>query len=362
MSIHAQLTEEAQQRLIKQKRISTISSFLIAVMTIALIALVLGIFLLPNLAKDDVQIVTYKSNSVDEEEPVAEKVKTNVQRKPTAPSSSPVKTIVATTTSATSIPTVDAVETVEALEFGDGDDFGTGWGDGTNFGTGGGGATFFNQKVKASRIVYVIDYSGSMNWLGRDELMREELKKSVKGLSPGSHYQMIFFAGPYWVGGDEVVKVDTRDGNNDKVQHVTINGQDGKTYDWGDKPHRGGYVQDPKVPDWRPASKVNIKESLKAIKDTPLILGTKWQGPLEFAMEMKPAPELIFFMTDGITSGDIIEITDELAKKARRKNIVINTVSLIEPRAEEAMYNLAKKTGGVATLVDEKGKSKDIEK
>lgn len=361
MSIHAQLSEEAQQRLLKQKRVSTISSFLIAIMTIVLIALVLGFFLLPNLAKDDVQIVSYKSNTADDTEPVAEKVKTNVQRKPTAPSSSPVKTIVASTTSPTSIPTVDAVETVEALEFGDGDDFGTGWGDGTDFGSsGGGGASFFNQKVKASRIVYVIDYSASMGGLGRNDLMRDELKKSIKGLTPGTNYQLIFFAGPYWVGGDEVTYDETRDRNNKKIQDVTIKGQDGKTYKWGDRPFNKGYVQDPKVPDWRPMNEANIKESLKAIKDTPLILGTKWHGPLEFAMEMKPAPELIFFMTDGIASGDIIEITDELAKKARRKKIVINTISLIEPRAEEAMFNLASKTGGVATLVDERGKSKEI--
>lgn len=142
MSIHAQITEEVKQKLARDKRISTISSFVIAFMTVVLIALVLGFFLLPNLGKDDVQIVTYKSNTTDEEEPVAEKVKTNVQRKPTAPSNAPVKTIVATTASPTSIPTVDAVETVESLEFGSGDDFGTGWGDGTGFGAGGAQTAF----------------------------------------------------------------------------------------------------------------------------------------------------------------------------------------------------------------------------
>jgi hypothetical protein len=144
MSIHVEISEEAQQKLAKEKRISTISSFVVAIMTIVLIALILGFFLLPNLGKDDTQIVTYKSNTADEEEPVAEKVKTNVQRKPTAPSNAPVKTIVATTASPTSIPTVDAVEAVESLEFGAGDDFGTGWGDGTGFG-GGGAQTAFGR-------------------------------------------------------------------------------------------------------------------------------------------------------------------------------------------------------------------------
>ncbi|MDP4623527.1 MAG: hypothetical protein NWT08_00175 [Akkermansiaceae bacterium] len=351
MSIHAQITEEAQQRLAKQKRVSTISSFLIAIMTIILIALVLGFFLLPNLGKDDVQIVTYKSNMVDENEPVAEKVKTNVQRKPTAPSSSPVKTIVATTTSPTSIPTVDAVETVEALEFGDGDDFGTGWGDGTDFGSGG-GASFFNQKVSASRIVYVIDYSRSMTRLGRNELMREELTKSIKGISPGTQYQLIFFAGPWWVAGDKLKLV------NDFAN--TIEGQNGKTYDWKGGKGNGRSDMGKFVPDWLPMSESNISKSVKDIKDTPLALGTKWSDPLEMAMRMKPTPQLIFFMTDGI--GGSVGDVEDIAKEAKKKGIIINTISLIEPAAAEAMFNLASKTGGVATLVDERGKSKEIKK
>lgn len=145
MSIHVQISDEARQKLEKAKRISTISSFIIAIMTLVLIALVLGFFLLPNLGKDDIQIVTYQSNTLDDEEPQAEKVKTNVQRKPTAPSNAPVKTIVASTASPTSIPTVDAAEPVESLEFGEGDDFGTGWGDGTGFGGGGGAQTAFGR-------------------------------------------------------------------------------------------------------------------------------------------------------------------------------------------------------------------------
>ncbi|MGJ8641847.1 MAG: vWA domain-containing protein [Luteolibacter sp.] len=351
MSIHAQLSEEAQQRLAKQKRVSTISSFLIAVMTIVLIALILGFFLLPNLGKDDVQIVTYKSNMEDETEPVAEKVKTNVQRKPTAPSSSPVKTIVASTTSPTSIPTVDAVETVEALEFGDGDDFGTGWGDGTDFGSGG-GASFFNQKVKASRIVYVIDYSRSMTRLGRNELMREELTKSVKGISPGTQYQLIFFSGPYWVAGDELKLVN---------QYAnSIKGQNGKTYDWKGGKGNGRSDMERYKPDWLPMSESNVKKSIKDIKDTPLSLGTKWGPPIEMAMRMDPAPQLIFFMTDGL--GGSVGDVEDLAKEAKKKGIIINTISLIEPAAEEAMFNLASKTGGVATLVDERGKSKEIKR
>ena len=165
MSIHIELSEEAKRKLEKDKKVSTISSLVVAVMTIFLLALILGLFILPNFTKEEVQIVTYTANSTKDDEPVAEKVKTNVQRKPSAPSSAPVKTIVAATTSVTSIPTVDAVEPVESIEFGAGDDFGAGWGSGSGSGSGGGGTqtafgrtgggglegTFFDLKQTRSK-------------------------------------------------------------------------------------------------------------------------------------------------------------------------------------------------------------------
>ncbi|MGJ8634737.1 MAG: hypothetical protein ACSHX7_12540 [Luteolibacter sp.] len=139
MSLHFEVSDEVQQRLAREKRVSTISSLIIAVLAIIMVALVLGFFLLPSLKNDEVQIVTYTSNVTDEKESETEKVKTSIQRKPAAPSNSPVKTISAMTVSPTSIPTVDDMEPIESLEFGNGDDFGTGWGAGNGDGFGGGG-------------------------------------------------------------------------------------------------------------------------------------------------------------------------------------------------------------------------------
>ncbi|MDP4996574.1 MAG: hypothetical protein NWQ16_10175 [Akkermansiaceae bacterium] len=351
MSIHAQISEEARQHLAKQRRVSTVSSFLIAIMSIVLVALVLGYFILPNFSIKEEALVTYVPIKADENEPTVNKVKTAVVRKPTAPSSSPVKTIVATTSSPISIPTVDAIQPVETLEFGDGDGFGSDFGDGTDFGPGG-SVAFFGPQVRASRVVYVIDYSLSMKALGRDPLMREELEKSVKGISPGTLYQLIFFAGPHWIAGDELMIKDK--------WAATIKGQDGKTYDWKGGENNGAKDMAKTSPGWLPMSESNIKKSVKDIKDTPLNLGTNWGPPLETAMRMDPAPQLIFFMTDGLTGGDVMKLTDDIAKEAKRKGIVINTISLIEPAAEAAMHNLASKTGGVAALVDKKGKSREI--
>ena len=136
MSLHAELTPEARERLHAQQRNSTISSVLIAMLMVVLIALILGVFLLPNLVRETPTIVTYES-SLDEDTNLEEKkVQTSMDRKPSSPSSSMSKVIAANTTSPTAVPVPDVEVTTPSLDFGDGDDFGSGWGDGS--GSGGG--------------------------------------------------------------------------------------------------------------------------------------------------------------------------------------------------------------------------------
>jgi hypothetical protein len=138
MSIHAQLSPEALQRLQQQRRNSTISSIVVSILVVVLIALILGIFLLPNIIKETPVIVTYASSLDDENKVEEKKVTTKVMRKPSSPSSSMAKVIAANTQSPTSIPVPDEIVNTPSLDFGDGDDFGAGWGDGS--GTGGGGS------------------------------------------------------------------------------------------------------------------------------------------------------------------------------------------------------------------------------
>ena len=88
MSIHAKLSPEAEARLAAQRRNSSITSAVIALLVVVIIGLVLGFFLLPNLAKETPVIVTYQGTVVEETEQVKEKVKTSIQRKPSSPSSS----------------------------------------------------------------------------------------------------------------------------------------------------------------------------------------------------------------------------------------------------------------------------------
>lgn len=164
MSIHAHLSEEAQKRLAAQKRTSTISSIVVAIMVIVLIALVLGFFLIPNISKEVPAIVTYKSNSIDDDQVQEKKVQNQIQRKPSAPPNSQVKVIASTTPSQTSIPVPEVEVTSPVAEFGDGDDFGSGWGTAGD-GLGGGGfasipATMRKRCSKADRMARVQEMGG----------------------------------------------------------------------------------------------------------------------------------------------------------------------------------------------------------
>ena len=138
MSLHVQLSPEALENLRRQKRNSTISSILVSVLTITVIFLVMGVFLLDLNIKESPTIVTYEASTQVEETITEKKVNTQVMKKPSAPSSSMTKVIAASADSPVSIPVPDVDVTTPSMEFGDGQDFGGGWGSAGDFGSGGG--------------------------------------------------------------------------------------------------------------------------------------------------------------------------------------------------------------------------------
>jgi hypothetical protein len=138
MSLHAQLSPEALAALQAQKRNSTISSVAIAVLSLVLTGLILAYIILPSLMKDTPQIVTYTASITEDEDMNQKKVNNQVQRKPSAPSSSMAKVIASNTVSNVAIPVPDTDTPNPSTDFGDGDDFGSGWGNGDGSGGGGG--------------------------------------------------------------------------------------------------------------------------------------------------------------------------------------------------------------------------------
>lgn len=144
MSIHAHLSEEAQASLNAQKRNSTISSIVISVLVIVILFLVLGIFLLPSIAKPDGPGVTWVPGD-DRKDPVVEKplVRTTLRQNPSPPSHAMTRVLVANTVSNSAIPVPDTVKVAPSADFGDGD--GDGFGDYIGISEGPGGGPDFER-------------------------------------------------------------------------------------------------------------------------------------------------------------------------------------------------------------------------
>lgn len=349
MSIHAQLSPQAQARLRAQQRNSAITSIIISILSVVLLGILLLWLLLPTVETFTPEIVSYQSSTEEEQQATKPKINRAVERKPSAPSSQMARVIAANTTSLTAVPIPDIQTPDPSMDFGDGDDFGDGWGE-DDMGTGV-STTFFGQEVKGERILYVIDYSKSMGGQ-REELMRAELSKSVMQLNAGKQYQMIFFAGPAWV-------ACKKSGGNNSVFTATTDG--GEVYKWEAKGgiHSWEPVGERQKAAWLDATDSNVFQSEAIIKESKLIIGTHWDPPMAMAFEMDPLPNIIVFMTDGSAPGDPVEVAKGIASRAKKEGIVINTIALMEPKAAEAMETLAEKTGGVFSLINENGEKVD---
>lgn len=139
MSLHAQITPEAQAALDAQKRNSTISAVIISLLVCALLVVILLYLTLTSFLKKTPEIISYAPGTSEEETIEKPEMTNQVERKPSAPSSSMAKVIASSNPSPTAVPVPDIEVTEPSLDFGSGDDFGDGWGNGDGDGTGGGG-------------------------------------------------------------------------------------------------------------------------------------------------------------------------------------------------------------------------------
>jgi hypothetical protein len=349
MSLHAQISPEAQARLRVQQRNSTITSIIIALLSVVLLGIMLLWILLPTVETFTPEIVSYHSGAEEEKQVQKRQITRAVERKPSAPSSSMARVIASNTQSNVAVPVPDINVAEPSTDFGDGDDFGDGWGEDDM--SSGAGTTFFGQEVKGDHILYVIDYSLSMKGQ-REALMRAELAKSVMLLPGDKKYQMIFFAGPAWVACEKI---------QGRGKSFSATSRNGEEYKWEATNGIHGWttIGERHKPTWLDATDSNIFQSETLIKKTSLVIGTQWDPPMAMAFDMEPLPNIIVFMTDGSAPGDPVEVAEGIASRAKKEGIVINTIALMEPKAADAMETLAKGTGGVFALINENGEKVD---
>lgn len=347
ISLNSFKAQEARLR--HQRRVSSVTSVVIAILVVALVMVILGIILMPSWRSHTEPVVAYAVPSPSEEI-VSKKTFSTQRSKPSSPASAMATVIAANVQSPTAIPVPEVVVDEPSTDFGTGDDFGDGWGsdDGDGWGEGG-GTTFFRQQVKAQRVAYVIDYSQSMGG-ERDKLMRKELAKSIGQVGVGMQFQMIFFAGPAWVAGSDL--------ENPKAKRSNVVTLDGERFKWksNGKAHDWEPAGRKQVPEWISGAPGPREEAKRLVQSTPLAWGTNWENPLEMALSMEPPPQVIFFMTDGVAGGDPVQVAKRLGQRAKTKGTIINTVAMMEPKAEAAMKELAKRTGGQFSIVRPGGK------
>lgn len=191
-------------------------------------------------------------------------------------------------------------------------------------------SNFMGIKSKANKILFIIDYSASMN--GRDKVMRSELTKAIDKLPAVGSVSVIFFSGPTWVAGEDA-----------KALHKNWNGTNGS----GWKPNEG-YT--PIRPKWLPVTPSVKKKLAKAVKETPLTFGTVWDNSFEWAFYMNPKPDVIYFMTDG-NSNKAFQGIDLIKKKKGRTKIY--TIGYGAPAgAKLPLEEIAALTGGKSKFVE----------
>lgn len=204
--------------------------------------------------------------------------------------------------------------------------------------------------VDPDRVVFIMDVSRSLT-PDQFAMSKAELRSGLESLRQDAQYQVIFFSGPVWFAHQRIVE------GGERGQDVVI--REGEIehrwkYAFGSYLYEKGNENLPSTA-WRVASAEAIRETILDLEDVGKSDGTTWQLPLTLAMNLDPAPQQIFFMTDGETARQETIAAEMIAFSQERGNPVIHTIALMVPGASPALHRLACATGGRHALVSAGG-------
>lgn len=205
----------------------------------------------------------------------------------------------------------------------------SGLGDGTKRAT-----RFMGQSGEGNRFAFVIDYSKSMSKL-QLRVMKHELTTALAAIGEGGLATVLFFSGPVWRPDQDGGK--KNDGTGAFAHWTGSNGRGWELRDGAEPPN----------PQWLVPDRRNMAALERLIYQTPTTLGTDWFPPINEALNMRPQPDILFFMTDGRSSGGSSRRAIELAESLPKGKIIINTVALgISEEDAAPLKELAEVTGG----------------
>lgn len=337
---------EHMDALVKEaRRRQTVTGLVVALIIHGLLGLGLALFALPLLPPKEPSLIV-AAPTIPSTTPHPERTVTPLAspERPAAPSSAANAVVTANRVTPVAVPQIEEMADMAVLgiNLGEGVGFGAGLGSGAGLGLG--STTFFGNQSDGNRIAFVVDVSASMS---NDQftLMKAELTRSLMGLSPGTRYQVIFFSGPVWFAGQRV--------NREGRHRAVIDGPRGKKLVWesADGSADGFRFADGQQPlpaePWRTASPGSIRQTTRDVDAVGKSFGTSWHMPLQMALSMDPKPDVIYFMTDGAVR-DAATAVKDISQWNRRggKKAKIFTTAMMEPKAAEQLYELARKNGG----------------
>lgn len=207
---------------------------------------------------------------------------------------------------------------------------------GVKGGSGSGGmnarkVTFYGIESEAKCLGFYLDFSGTMDAERKKKLLLE-LGKTLETLPDGMEVMIINWAGPAWTleqQGADVIKL------------WKATSQSNWTIDSPDKV---------KAPEYFKLNSKNRKKIITLLEGTAMVAGaTAWSSPFILASLAKPAPDVIYFMTDGQFGEQkgMIENLNLALKKTTPPNPVINVVGIRpEGTAAQSLKELASRHDG----------------
>ncbi len=182
---------------------------------------------------------------------------------------------------------------------------GIGSGDGQG-GSGGGGAKFFGVEARGSRFAYVVDVSGSMEGPKLATLKRE-LANSVDGFAENAQFVIFLFESTF------------------------------QTLGTKDK--------------WLDATSKNKNDTIRQIAAITARGGTEPAAAFTAAFtRMRPRPDAIYFMTDGLFDAGVAETIAAHNKTGRK--VPVHCIAFAERGSEALMRKIAEMSGGTYTYIE----------
>ncbi len=172
-------------------------------------------------------------------------------------------------------------------------------------GAGGAGASFFGVEARGQRFAYIVDTSGSMEG-PKIETLRTQLAESIDGLLTNSSFVILLFA------------TETR-----------VIGGRAKWMSSSDRTRR--------------LAKREIRAITARGQTNPL-------PAFELAFSMRPRPDAIYFMTDGVFQDNVAWKVAELNAQSNRLT-PIHCISFVSKEAERLLRGMARESGGTYTHI-----------